>query len=100
MLRWIEKLEMMNFFASSGEINSSLEDDIDCLMNNLDTEIVLKESLGNELDSDDEPLKLLVPEANYHVAENQTIEKTLEEGCSKAEKEVKGKKQRKINQSW
>ena len=88
------------FFASSGEINSRREDDIDSLMNNLDTEFVLKESLGNELDSDDEPLKLLMPEASYHVAENQTIEKTLEEGCNNGEKEVKGEKQRKINKSW
>ena len=34
-------------------------------MNNSDTEFVLKESLQNELDSDDAPLNLLVPEANY-----------------------------------
>ena len=32
-----------------------------------------------------------MPEANYHVAENPTIEKTLEKDSSKAEKEVKGK---------
>ena len=29
-----------------------------------------EESLENELDTDDEPLNLLVPEANYHVVEN------------------------------
>ena len=52
---------------------------------------MLEESLENELDSHDEPLNLLVAEANYHAVENQTIEKTLEEGSSKAEKEVKGK---------
>ena len=46
-------------------------------------------------DSDDEPSDLLVPEANYHVAENPTIKKVLEEGSSKAEKEVKGKNKEK-----
>ena len=38
------------------------------------------------MDSDDEPLNLLVPETK-----NPTIEKTFEEGSSKAEKDVKGK---------
>ena len=36
-----------------------------------------------------------MPEANYHILENPTIEKTLEEGSSKAEKEVKGKSKEK-----
>ena len=77
------------------EVNSDLEDDIDNLMNNSDTEFVLEESLENELDSDDEPLNLLVPGDNYHVVENLTIEKNLEEESSKAEKEVKGKNKEK-----
>ena len=34
---------------------------------------------------------LKIPEANYNVLENLTIEKTEEIGSSKAEKEVKGK---------
>ena len=38
---------------------------------------MLKEILENELGSDDVPLNLLVPEANYHVAEYPTIEKKL-----------------------
>ena len=54
-----------------------------------DTEFVLEESLDNELDFDDKPLNLLVPEANYHVVE------TLKEGSSKAEKKVKGKNKEK-----
>ena len=65
------------------------------LMNDSDTEFVLEESLKNELDSYDEPLDSLVPEANYHVVENPTIEKTLEKGSSKAKKEVKGKSKEK-----
>ena len=71
------------------EVNSDL-DDIDNLVNDSTTEFVLTESLENELDSNDKPLDLLVPEANY-VVENPTIEKALEEGSRKAEKEVKGK---------
>ena len=65
-------------FALLDEVNSDLEDDINNLMNDLDTEFVLQEIL-------------LVPEANYHVAENPTIEKTLKEGGSKVEKDLKGK---------
>ena len=64
-------------------------------MNDSDTEFVLEESLENKLDSYDEPLDSLVPEANYHVVENPTIEKTLEKGSSKAKKEVKGKSKEK-----
>ena len=56
------------------KVNGDLEDDTDNLMNNLDTKFLLEEMLENELDSDDEPLNLLVPEANYHVVKNPTIE--------------------------
>ena len=51
-------------FALLDEVNSDLDDEIDNLMKYLDTEIVLEESLENELDSDDETLNLLVHEAN------------------------------------
>ena len=43
-------------------INIKLEDDIDNLMYDSDTEFVLEEILENELDSD-QPLNSLVPEA-------------------------------------
>ena len=82
-------------FALLDEVNSDIEDDIDNLMNDSDAECVLEESLEKELNSDDEPLILLVLETNYHVVEDSTIEKTLEEGSSKAEKEVTGKKKEK-----
>ena len=59
------------------EVNCDLENDIDNLMNNLNTEFVLEESLENELDSDDKPLNLIVPEGNYHVVENPTIKKNF-----------------------
>ena len=111
-------------FALLDEVNSDIEDDIDNLMNDSDAECVFEESLEKELNSDDEPLILLVLEANYHVVEDPTIEKILEEGRSKVEKEVigknkeksevkeigkgkgklqrkkQGKKQRKRNQIW
>lgn len=45
-----------------GEVNSVLEDDIDNVMNDSGTEFMLEESLENELDSDYEPLNLIVPE--------------------------------------
>ena len=61
-------------FALLDEVSNDLEDDIENLMNDSDTQFVLEESLENELDSDDEPLNLLVPEANYHVVKNPTIE--------------------------
>ena len=82
-------------FALLDEVNSDIEDDIDNIMNDSDAECVLEEGLEKELNSDDEPLILLVLETNYHVVEDSTIEKTLEEGSSKAEKEVTGKKKRK-----
>ena len=62
-------------FAFLDEVNSDIEDDIDNLMNDSDAECVLEESLEKELNSDDEPLILLVLEANYHVVEDPTIEK-------------------------
>ena len=37
----------------------------------------MKESLENELDSDDEPLSLRLSKANYHVVESPTIKKKL-----------------------
>ena len=45
------------------EVNNGLEDDIDNLMNNLYSKFVLEERLENGLDSDDESLNLLLPEA-------------------------------------
>ena len=64
MLRYMKKLKVMKF--------SDLEDDIGKMIS--DTEFVWDEILENEFDSDDEPLNLLVPEANYHVVENLSVE--------------------------
>ena len=85
-------------FTLLNEVNSDLEHNIDNLMNNLDTEFVLEESLENDLDSVDDILNLLVPEANYRVVENPSIEKTLNEGSSKAEREGKGKEKGKLKE--
>ena len=57
-------------------------------MNDSDTEIFGKKSLENELFSDNEQLNLFLPETNYHVVENLTIEETLEKGSSKDEKKI------------
>ena len=81
----------MDKLALLDEVNSDLQDYIDNVMEDSDTEFELEESFENELDSDDEPLNLLVPEANYHFIKNTIIEKSLEESSSKAAKEVKGK---------
>ena len=83
-------------FAVLYEVNSDLEDDINNLMNDLDSEFVLKQSLGNVFDSDVEPLNLLVPEGDYHVDKNPTIEKGLGEASSKVQKEEKGKSKEKL----
>ena len=64
-------------------------------MNDSDNELVLEESLENELDTDNETLTLLVPEASYNVVENLIIEKTLEESSSKTGKELKRKRKEK-----
>ena len=85
-------------FTLLNEVNSDLEHNIDNLMNNLDSEFVLEESLENDLDSVDDILNLLVPEANYRVVENPSIEKTLNEGSSKAEREGKGKEKGKLKE--
>ena len=45
-------------FPLLDKVNSDIGDDIDNLMNDLDTEFVLEESLENELDSNDEPFNL------------------------------------------
>ena len=56
-------------FVILDEVNS------DALTNDSGTGFVLEESLKNELDSDYEPLILLVLEANYDFVKNTTIER-------------------------
>ena len=65
----------MRFSALLDEVHSDLEDDIDNLMNKLDTEFVLEQSLENELDFDDEPLNLIGPETNYLRLQIQLLKK-------------------------
>ena len=71
-------------FALLDQVNSGVENDIDNLMNDSDTEFVLEKILENELNSEYEPLylpecnePLNVQEANYNVVENPAIQKTL-----------------------
>ena len=56
-------------FAQLDEVNSDQEEDIDNLMNDSDTEFIVYENLDNDIDSDDKPLSVLIPEANIHVVQ-------------------------------
>ena len=82
-------------FALLDEVNSDQEDDIDNLMNDLETEFTVDENLDNEIDSDDEPLSVLIPEANIHVVKISTAEANMEESNVVCEKESKQKSKRK-----
>ena len=70
-----------------GEVNSVLEDDIDNLMNDSSTQFMLEESLENELDSDYEPLNLLVPELSIMLLKKLGGSKVEKEKVKKMAKE-------------
>ena len=76
----------MKFSALLDGVHSDLEDDIDILMNKLDTEFVLEQSLENELDFDDEPLSLIMPETNYHGLKIQLLKKISQKEIAKLRK--------------
>ena len=82
-------------FALLDEVNSDQEDDIDNLMNDSETEFTVDGNLDNEIDSDDEPLSVLIPEANIHVVKISTAETNMEESNVVCEKESKQKSKRK-----
>ena len=70
-----------------GEVNSVLEDDIDNVMNDSGTQFMLEESLENELDSDYEPLNLLVPELSIMLLKKLGGSKVEKEKVKKMAKE-------------
>ena len=76
----------MKFSPLLDEVHSDLEDDTDNLMNKSDTEFVFEQSLENELDFDDEPLSLIVPEANYHGLKIQLFQKLWKKETAKLRK--------------
>ena len=82
-------------FAPLNEVNSDQEEDIDNLMNDSDTEFIVDENLDNDIDSDGEPLSVLIPEANIHVVKGSTAEANMEESKVVCEKESKQKSKRK-----
>ena len=86
MLRQIEKLEVMKFSALLDEVHSDLENDIVNIMNKPDIEFVSEQSLENELDFDDEPLNLIVPETNYHGLKIQLLKKLWKKEIAKLRK--------------
>ena len=64
-------------------------------MNDSDTEFIVDENLDNDIDSDDEPLSVLIPEANIHVVKRSTAEANMEECNVVCEKESNQKSKRK-----
>ena len=82
-------------FALLGEVNIDQEEDIDNLMNDSDTEFIVDENLDNDIDSDDEPLSVLIPDANIYVVKSSTAEENMEESNVVCEKESKQKSKRK-----
>ena len=82
-------------FALLDEVNSDQEEDIENLTNDSDTEFVVEENLDNDIDSDDEPLSVLMPEASIHVVKSSTAEANMEENNVVCEKESKQKRKRK-----
>ena len=89
--------ESDQIFAYLDEVNSDQEDEIDNVMNDSDTEFVLDEEKDKDVDSDDEPLSLLVPEANIHLVKKRTDEavkdtaKDSEKGINKSSSKRKEK---------
>ena len=82
-------------FALLAEVSSDQEDNIDNLMNDSDAEFIVHKNLDNDIDSDDEPLSVLIPEANIHVVKSSTPEANMEESNVVYEKERKQKSKRK-----
>ena len=52
-------------FPLLDEVNSDQEEDIENLMNDSYTEFIVDENLDNDIDSDDEPLSVLIREAKF-----------------------------------
>ena len=76
-------------FALLDEVNSDQEEDIKNLISDSDNEFIVDENLENDIDSDDEPLSVLIPEANIHVVKSSTAEANMEENnvvCGKESK--------------
>ena len=76
------------------QVNSDQEEDVDNLMNDSDTESIVDENLDKDIDSDDEPLSVLTPEANNHVVKSSTAKANTEESTAVCEKESKQKSKR------
>ena len=87
-------------FALLDEVYSDQEEGIDNLMNDSDTEFIVDENFDNDVDSDDEPLTALIPEANIHVVKGSSCSKSsaeanMEKSNVECQKESKQKSKRK-----
>ena len=82
-------------FAILEEVNSDQEEDIDNLINDSDTEFIVDENLDKDINSDDEPLNVLIPETNIHVLKSSTAEANMKKITlyvrRKASKKIKGR---------
>ena len=82
-------------FAILEEVNSDQEEDTDNLINDSDTEFIVDENLDKDINSDDEPLNVLIPETNIHVLKSSTAEANMKKITlyvrRKASKKIKGR---------
>ena len=76
----------MKFSALLDQVHSDLENAMVNIMNKPDIEFVSEQSLENELDFDDEPLNLIVPETNYHGLKIQLLKKLWKKEIAKLRK--------------
>ena len=58
-------------------------------MNDSYTEFIVDENLDNDIDSDDEPLSVLIPEASIRVVKSSTAEENMEKSNIVCEKKTK-----------
>ena len=86
-------------FALLDEVNSDQEEDIDNLMNDSDTEFIVDENLDNDIDSDDEPLSVLIQKPTFMLQNvlqlRQIWRKATLHVRRKASKKVRGRGKKK-----
>ena len=86
-------------FALLDEVNSDHEEDIENLMNDSDTEFIVDENLDNDIDSDDEPLSVLIQKPTFMLQNvlqlRQIWMKVALHARRKASKKVRGRGKKK-----
>ena len=86
-------------FALLDEVNSDHEEDIENLMNDSDTEFIVDKNLDNDIDSDDEPLSVLIQKPTFMLQNvlqlRQIWRKVALHARRKASKKVRGRGKKK-----